>query len=491
MRVQLPVRDRNMSLWQSAVRRALTKYSLSDHDKKRIEYGVSLHAHAMERGSALPSVADAPDGPADTGPTSPAHIAHASKAAFDALQAHHGDDGDAHSAMFRGLSDFVSKYSTWDVAGWIQAGWYYVKYYVLAHMPPSYRNWQTQIPPDINFGMIPYRLPANGRVLVIGDWGTHMPDNRALLRQALKTFSPDVIIHLGDVYYSGTVEECTENVLDVMNRIVADLKLDKRPPFFTIPGNHDYYSGGAGFYETIDKINAGIDGCTQQASYFCLRSADDRWQFLGMDTGHGDRNPVDQHAPTLQDSEMQWHRDKLETFAGSTILLSHHQLVSAKERLNTTAHAFLNEHLYALFKQYFDRVAAWYWGHEHNFVIFQNDLPIRSDEPALRKGRLVGCSAYEETLAEDPYEINNPEARFIADMPRLQHSKWKTDTQNFYNHAFAILDVAPDKIAATYYEYPSWGEDSGPASDPEIGEPIYREEVPYTRPAGATAPATA
>lgn len=489
MRVQLPVRDRNMSLWQSAVRRALTKYSLPDIDKKRIEYGVSLHAHAQERGSALPSVASAP--PAAPGAISPAHVAHASKAAFDALQTHHGDDGDAHTTMFRDLADFVSRYSTWDVAGWIQCGWYYAKYYVLAHMPPSYNDWQSQTPPDINFGVIPYRLPSTCRVLMIGDWGTHLPDNRALLRQALKKFNPDAIIHLGDVYYSGTVEESTENVLDVMNAIVADLKPAKRPPFFSIPGNHDYYSGGAGFYEVMAKINEGLDGAEQKASYFCLRTADDRWQFLGMDTGHGDRNPVDAHPPTLQDSEAQWHHDKLDKFPGSTILLSHHQLVSAKEKLNTTAHAFLNEHLYGLFSKYFDRIAAWYWGHEHNFIIFQNDLAIRPGALPLKKGRLVGCSAYEETLGEDPYAIVNPEARFIADMPRLTRSRWKTDTQEFYNHAFAILDVSPDKIAASYYEYPSWGEDSGPASDPEIGDPIYREDVPYARPADAPAQAIA
>jgi hypothetical protein len=484
MRVQLPVRDRNMSLWQSAVRQALTKYSLPDRDKKRIEYGVSLHAKTSETGLPLPTVANAaPTGPATPGEISPAEVAHASRAAFDMVKAHHGDDGETHASMFREMADFVSKYSTWDIAGWIQCGWYYAKYYVLAHLPPTYNDWQSRTPPDINFGVIPFRLPAKGRVLIIGDWGTHMPDNRALLKQALKTFTPDAIIHLGDVYYSGTVEEFENNVLDVMNQTVADLHLAKRPPFFAIPGNHDYYSGGGGFYGTMAKINKGIDGCEQTASYFCLRTVDDRWQFLGMDTGHGDRDPVDAHPPTLQDSEVLWHHDKLDRFAGSTVLLSHHQLISAKEKLNTSAHAFLNQNLYRLFGNYLDRVAAWYWGHEHNFLIFENDLVIQPGQPPLKKGRLVGCSAYEETLMEDPYGINNPEARFIADMPRLQHSQWMTDVQQFYNHAFAILDVAPDKITASYYEYPSWGADSGPASLPEIGKPIYKEEIPYLRPA--------
>ena len=65
--------------------------------------------------------------------------------------------------------------------------------------------------------------PSAVEILMIGDWGTHMPDNAALLRQALEKFDPDVIIHLGDVYYSGTSRECRENVVGVVDDIVAAL----------------------------------------------------------------------------------------------------------------------------------------------------------------------------------------------------------------------------------------------------------------------------
>ena len=69
---------------------------------------------------------------------------------------------------------------------------------------------------------------------MLGDWGARMTDNVAMLRQALKRFKPDVIIHLGDVYYSGTEFECKRNVLDVMDQLVNELGL-QRPPFFAIP----------------------------------------------------------------------------------------------------------------------------------------------------------------------------------------------------------------------------------------------------------------
>jgi 3',5'-cyclic AMP phosphodiesterase CpdA len=477
MRVQQPVRDRNTSIWQSAVRQTLVdRNDLSDDDKKLAEYGVSLHAKSTENGTALPDPIPVPGGTAKPIVSSPVNIALASKAVFDSLQAHQNTPTEA-SGLFTALSGFVMKYSSWDIGGWAQCGWYYTKYYVLAHLPPSYNDWQAHAPADINFGVIDYRLPKNSRVLMIGDWGTHMPDNVALLRQALKKFNPDVIIHLGDVYYSGTVEECTANVLDVLDQVVADLKLAKRPAFFSIPGNHDYYSGGSGFYRMIGKVNSGVAGCTQQASYFCLRTEDSQWQFLGMDTGYGDRNPVEQQAPALQVHESAWHLDKLDTFPGTTILLSHHQLISAKETLNQGPRPYLNENLYATFKKYFDRIAAWYWGHEHTFILFDNDLRIQPGDLPLRKGRLVGCSAYEETETGDPLEIKHKEARFLTNMPHLHISNYKTDLQKFYNHAFAILDVTPDKMTATYYEYPSWGTASAPPAEPTIDKYMYQEHL--------------
>ena len=33
----------------------------------------------------------------------------------------------------------------------------HTKYYVLAHLPPSYNDWQAHAPADINFGVIDYR----------------------------------------------------------------------------------------------------------------------------------------------------------------------------------------------------------------------------------------------------------------------------------------------------------------------------------------------
>jgi hypothetical protein len=383
------------------VRETLLKRGASPKARRAAEYAVSLHAQGADKNQPLEEVVKASVAPADLQTTLEA--AQASEHAFNIAKAHRDNDAGAQASLFAKLKAMIADYSTLDVLGWAQCMLHYIEYYITAHSSPPYRYWDENKPHDISFGTIEWMLPANSKVLVLGGWGTHMSDNVALLRQALKAFKIDAIVHLGDVYYSGTVSECESNVLDVLNSVYDELDL-KPVPFFTIPGNHDYYSGGAGFFNLIDRVNTALPTSYQQkASYFCLRTADSNWQFLGMDTGINDRNPVDHMAPSLEKSEVTWHLDKLDNFKGTTVLLSHHQLFSANSKIS--AHGlrpYLNESLNAVFKPYYDTcIAAWFWGHEHNLVIFADNQTFQ-DKVSLKKGRLVGCSAYEETVAESP-----------------------------------------------------------------------------------------
>jgi hypothetical protein len=61
-------------------------------------------------------------------------------------------------------------------------------------------------------------LPDETTVALLADWGTGMPDARCLLAQ-LARFSPDVIIHLGDIYYSGTPHEVRAHFIEVIDRV--------------------------------------------------------------------------------------------------------------------------------------------------------------------------------------------------------------------------------------------------------------------------------
>jgi len=174
--------------------------------------------------------------------------------------------------------------SDYAYVNWVKAALDWLANRINPFEPPSpYIDWQKS-GKDINtFGVI--TIPENARIAVIGDFGTGLPDATIMLMALIKELQPDFIIHLGDIYYSGTEAEC-----EVYTQVFSDAftRLGISPiPVFSIPGNHEYLSKGFGFFKHVIGMNANnkLDNYNQEASYFCLRTAENNWQLLGMDTG--------------------------------------------------------------------------------------------------------------------------------------------------------------------------------------------------------------
>ena len=340
----------------------------------------------------------------------------------------------------------------------------FAEWYALGRHP-VYRDWKVAGRGDIAFGVIEQRLPEDARIAVIGDWGTGRDDARALLVALLRELRPTVVIHLGDVYYSGTHREATRNFANVLDAGFAEVP--PRLPVFNLPGNHDYYSGGAAFYSVLDRLNEAP--ARQAASYFCLRSAEDRWQIVGVDTGLHGHNPgvaFDPFAvgPHLQGSETAWLRDKLEHFGGRTILLSHHPVFSARHACNgprSGKQPNLNDRLRDAAAPFLDRVAAWIWGHEHSLAIYEDGLH------GLARGRLVGCSGFETGAGEHPYELR------FGDVRRKQPEVRLSMEDGWYDHGFALIDLGGTTVE--YYQFPASG-GAGPAPPGRLSR-LYREPL--------------
>src|SRR6476659_9313460 len=113
-------------------------------------------------------------------------------------------------------------------------------------------------------GQIPYRryqslddyiLPLTGKnpaaikIALIADWGTGELPAQQLLAEVGRQ-APDVLIHLGDIYYSGTSREVQERFLMVC-RATPGLNI----PIYTLSGNHDMYSGGQGYSWLLDQLS--------------------------------------------------------------------------------------------------------------------------------------------------------------------------------------------------------------------------------------------
>jgi hypothetical protein len=282
-------------------------------------------------------------------------------------------------------------------------------------------------------------LPDKSDLIIglIADWGTGLDDAEWLLTETMKK-NPDVLIHLGDIYYAGTTDENRANFLDLINTAAPDI------PVYSLSGNHDMYSGGAPYYWLLTQLNAtpALQPYQQKASYFCLRSAN--WQILAMDTGLHDCDPlnVDTNLTFLDPQEAVWHADKLNNAGGrQTILLSHHQLFTAfgdgVGEGTTGKPLAYNPSLYSTFAPYLNNIALWLWGHEHNFEFFGPYL-------GLKKGRCVGASAIPCLEAQNPYGlIQDPDLQGQAALPSLAPgvSELSVNAEGSYFHNYAILTL--------------------------------------------------
>jgi hypothetical protein len=300
---------------------------------------------------------------------------------------------------------------------------------------------------------LPQPKGADGRLVVgiIGDWGTGTPDASRLLGRVMAQ-NPDLLIHLGDIYYAGTVNEVADN----FTKLLTDAGVNC--PVYSLAGNHDMYSGGLGYYGLLQQLG-------QPASYFCLRNA--AWQILGMDTGFNDHDvfSVNTNLTSLVPAEETWHLDKINT-AGSrkTILLSHHQLFSpygdgVGEDPVSNKGLVTNPNLLKGFNAVMGNIALWIWGHEHTLNVFP---PYQG----LVKGRCVGASAvperdinaYNQNTSLDTAGAGFPNPPLLSNA-NGQPIQLPQDALGEFLHCFAILrlDSVGNNSVAEYYQIDSAG----------------------------------
>jgi Calcineurin-like phosphoesterase len=323
---------------------------------------------------------------------------------------------------------------------WVETVTEYVGYFG----PCGTRRVAPYIPP--NESMQPLPMPLNATVALLADWGTGTDSAINLLRGVAQQ-KPDILIHLGDIYYSGTPDECDANFKRIIDQVFQRTGAATDIPVFTIPGNHDMYSGGKGFYDLIKTLNP--PSMRQPASFFCLRDTEnERWQFVAMDTALHDYNPftVTDVITYVEPPEESWLTAQVQLFPGKTILLSHHQLFSALAKIGPAAadgsYTAYNPRLAAMFNRMSNaapgRIAAWFWGHEHALTMYGPYM-------GLSKGRCIGHGAVPVLVGTGDTvlpQIRNP--------PPILSVPMGADDQ-IYTHGFAIVRFAADGSAQAFY----------------------------------------
>lgn len=209
-----------------------------------------------------------------------------------------------------------------------------------------------------------HRIPNKARLVLFSDWGSGTAHAVALTDQ-MKPFIAEFAaeneachaIHLGDVYYTGQPDEQGANVLGVCP---VDKDQDDRIGSWALPGNHDMYSGGKGYFENL--LGHPLFARQQRSSYFNL--VNDYWNIVGLDTAWDDHALHDPQASWVEESHSGLPEQKL-------MLLSHHQLFSAYDDVPPE----LGDKLKTLLDA--DAVHAWFWGHEHRCVLYQPHMGVK------------------------------------------------------------------------------------------------------------------
>ena len=277
-----------------------------------------------------------------------------------------GASSDTQSAM-------EVKYDEHDILGWVGSVFTWWRKIV----PEPWRS-APETPTPIGNG-------RHLRLAMMADWGTGLygaPVCARSIEADSRLF--DLLLHLGDVYYSGTQSEVRTRFLD---------KWPKRPEALNraCNANHEMYTGGEGYFRVL------LPAFNQPASYFALQN--DAWLLVGLDSAYEDHDLADDQAGWLA---------RIVQAAGDrrVVLFSHHQPFSLFDSQGPK----LVTKLGALLAQ--KKIFAWYWGHEHRCVLYDA-------HPAWGMiGRCIGHGGY-------PYFRDNLSGLPTADGPMWRRMEAK------------------------------------------------------------------
>jgi calcineurin-like phosphoesterase family protein len=190
----------------------------------------------------------------------------------------------------------------------------------------------------------PAQIADVARVGLLADWGTGMYGAPVCAESmAADKAGYQVLMHLGDVYYSGDDKEMEDRFLKLWPKVNGAINLG-------LNGNHEMYTGGQAYFGKVLKEFG------QKASYAALQNH--HWLLACLDTAYAEHDLANDQASWLTQLIAQAGNRKV-------VLFSHHQPYSILDAQGPKLVEKLRPHLEAR------RIHAWYWGHEHRCVVYE------------------------------------------------------------------------------------------------------------------------
>jgi Calcineurin-like phosphoesterase len=291
----------------------------------------------------------------------------------------------------------------------------------------------------------PTEIGDVAEIVLVGDWATALPQainvSNAIRAHLVK--NPDVerhVIHLGDTYYCGLREEYE-------NRFLPHWPVDLGSPVssWSLNGNHDMYTGGHGYFDTLLADSRFAD--QRGSSNFILRN--DYWQLIGIDSAF--QAPDD---PSLSNDQQAWLGQAVNegprAESRQTILLSHHQAFTAFGDTNVSGK------LAADVSTALDgrRVAAWFWGHEHRATVYATDISAQGYDRVARYTATLGHGGVPQLVSTDGRPATTVDESLLA----AERGGWEfdgtytVDEDTWSFGGYAVLYLNRQRAELTFFD---------------------------------------
>jgi len=264
---------------------------------------------------------------------------------------------------------------------------------------------------------------------IMGDWGTGyfkeengIPCSAERVLDDITKQEIDYLVHLGDVYYSGTDWRPIpgEELAHFLN-IWPDQGAGRN---FTLNSNHEMTGDDHGYFD--QALSATSPFRHQNGmSYFALTYGS--WLVLGLDSAYysdkenGDKLYMEGAIGTdIFQQQIKW-LSQFRPHQGKIMILSHHNACDV-----TTAFTNL------LFNQVHNALGRmpdlWYWGHVHNGIVYQQLFLGNSMVYIPTKGRCCGHASIPfgngwglEQNSNVNYYAHTPDNQLPAGSPRVKN----------------------------------------------------------------------
>lgn len=268
-------------------------------------------------------------------------------------------------------------------------------------------------------------------IAILGDWGAGNPASQEVMAR-LVALKPDYIVHVGDVYYSGTPKngkhyfslgEEYKNLIDLWPKSYVGKS-------FTLNSNHEMYSGANGLF--IDALKGLGTPFTAQkgASCFALNFLD--YTILGLDTAYMGKVKDAFMIGSIgkpDDFQPKWI-NSMKLNPNKTIVFSHHNGFSDDCSSVSPLWAEIRTVLGG-------DPFAWYWGHIHNGIVY--DMPMQISDKTngnnFRTKTYARCLGHAALPYGDAVSLNGKPIVWRAENKRTDKPK------ELYN-GFAMLTLS-------------------------------------------------